>query len=135
MRAFSRRRRSLSVVLMAALVSACTSWHVEKLSPEEAIAKWKPKEVRLVTIAAADGSETQTRYRLLDPWATPDSIGGTRCEIGRDECVADYRTAVASVSQLEVNRAGTRDYVWVAAILLTVTAFIATVDFDLGFEQ
>ncbi len=130
MHAFPRIRRWVSVVLLTVLLPACGSWQVEKLSPQEVIAKRQPEEVRVVVVEGVSGRGRETRYRLLSPWATADSIGGTRCGMGEEECIPNYRTSVASLSRLEVNRFDVGETFWLVAILGGITALIASADFD-----
>jgi hypothetical protein len=67
----SSQPRILSIALMAGHLSACTSWHVETLSPAEVIRVHRPAKVR---VEDSDGH----REVLYGPEVQGDAVIGRR---------------------------------------------------------
>ena len=80
----NRPRALLSSLLAASTLSACSSWHTQRLTPAQVIAEQHPRAVR---IGRADGN----RLVLGEPQVTVDSLvgntGGGRASVA----LADIR--------------------------------------------
>ena len=103
-------RGMLGSLLVTSMLTACTSWRVEQVSPEQLFARQRPKAVR---VERADRSRVvlNTPYLVADSlvgtsWGGPTPETMTLDEVGRDSGAKGQRTGVplTDISQLAVPR-------------------------------
>jgi hypothetical protein len=109
-------QRTLSALLLAAYLPACSAWHVGTPTPAQFIEKEHPESVR---VTRNDG----TTLTLGSPMVRGDSlIGTTTGGLARPEPSATIGIPLADVRQVEVRRTNTT-----ATLLIVGVALIAVI--------
>jgi len=116
----SRYARCVLVPVMAVTVlSACSTWKVERLAPAQVVTEKQPDRVRLTTA-------NRGRITLVNPWTADDAILGHPPH-GRHALKSDtLRVPTYSVTRVEINNSDVARTLVAVALVVTVGHIIIT---------